>query len=86
MKEELSKKLDDTISGISKGEESKDNTSEGGGAKETTPGGKDGFTCVRFDYAQLNKGPNMHFPTVNPAKPPHFDGTRFIDWALLIFV
>ena len=86
MKEELSKKLDDAISGISKGEESKDNTSEGGGAKETTPGGKDGFTSVSFNYAQLNKGPNMHFPTVNPAKPPHFDGTRFIDWALLIFV
>ena len=27
------------------------------------------------------KGPSMHFPTVNHGKPPHFDGTRYIDWA-----
>ena len=23
----------------------------------------------------------MHFPTVNHGKPPHFDGTRYTDWA-----
>jgi hypothetical protein len=23
----------------------------------------------------------MHFPTINPGKPPHFDGTRYTDWA-----
>jgi hypothetical protein len=43
--------------------------------------GKGIYSSTGFDYVQLIKGPPMHFPTINHGKPPHFDGTRYTDWA-----
>jgi hypothetical protein len=36
---------------------------------------------MNFDYGQLIKGSPLHTPSVNIGKPPHFDGTRYNDWA-----
>ena len=78
MKEELSKKVEDAISG--KNEATKDNVSDVGAANDNVQG-KGVYSSIGFDYEQLMKGPSMQFPTVNHGKPPHFDGTRYIDWA-----
>ena len=80
MKEELSKKVEDVISGTSKGNGAKDNMSDAGGDKEILHG-RGVYSNTGFDYAQLNKSPAIHFPTINQGKPPHFDRTRYTDWA-----
>ena len=78
MKEELSKKVEDAISGMN--DATKDNASDIGGDKENSHG-KGIYSNTSFDYGQIINGPPMHFPTVNHGKPPHFDGTRYTDWA-----
>ena len=80
MKEELSKKVEDVISGTSKGNGAKDNMSDVGGDKKILHG-RGVYSNTGFDYAQLTKGPAVHFPTINQGKPPHFDRTRYTDWA-----
>jgi ribosomal protein S17E len=78
MKDELSKKVENAISG--KDDEAKDNASDIGAA-QVNGLGKGIYLSTSFDYVQLIKGPPMHFPTINHGKPPHFDGTRYTDWA-----
>ena len=78
MKEELSKKVEDVIS--NKNEATKDNASDVGAANDNVQG-KGVYSRIGFDYGQLIKSPSMHFPIVNHGKPPHFDGTRYTDWA-----
>ena len=78
LKNELSKKVEDAISGKIDG--AKDNASDVGAGNENAHG-NGVYSSIGFDYGQLMKGPSMHFPTVNHGKPPHFDGTRYIDWA-----
>ena len=78
LKNELSKKVEDVISDKIDG--AKDNTSEFGVGNENVQG-KGIYSSTGFDYGQLIKGPPMHFSTVNHGKPPHFDGTRYTDWA-----
>ena len=80
MKEELSKKVEDVISGTSKGNGAKNNMSDARGDKEILHG-RGVYSNTGFDYAQLTKGPTIHFPTINQGKPPHFDRTRYTDWA-----
>jgi hypothetical protein len=77
MKEELSKKVEDAISG--KNEATKDNASDIGAGEHAH--GKRMYSNMGFDYGQLIKGPPLHSPSVNLGKPPHFDGTRYTDWA-----
>jgi hypothetical protein len=36
---------------------------------------------MSFDYGQLIKGSYLHALSINIGKPPHFDGTRYIDWS-----
>ena len=81
MKEELSNKVEDAISG--KNDATKNNASDIGAANENAHG-KGVYSSIGFDYGQLIKGPSMHFPTINHGKPPHFDGTRYTDWAYKI--
>ena len=78
MKEELSKKVEDVIS--QKNDATKDNASDVGAANDNVQG-KGVQSIIGFDYGQLIKCPSKHFPTVNHGKPPHFDGTRYTDWA-----
>jgi hypothetical protein len=78
MKEELSKKVEDAMSAKDNG--IKDNVSDIGGEKENSHG-KGIYSSTGFDCGQLIKGPPIYFPTVNHGKPPHFDGTRYTDWA-----
>jgi len=78
LKDELSKNVDDAISGKIDGV--KDNGSDVGATHENVQG-KGIYSNTGFDYGQLIKGPPMHFSTVNHGKPPHFDGTRYTDWA-----
>jgi len=80
IKEELSKKVEDVISGTSKVNGAKDNMSDARGDKEILHG-RGVYSNTGFDYAQLTKSPTIHFPTINQGKPPHFDRTRYTDWA-----
>ena len=77
IKEELSKKVDDAIS--NKNDGIKDTTSEVGIGEPSH--GKGIYSYMNFDYGQLMKGSSLHTPSVNLGKPPHFDGTRYPDWA-----
>ena len=83
MKEELSKKVDDAISGKNdtsdKNEESKDAASDIGAGEHAH--GKGIYSNMSFDYGQLIKGSTLHTPSTNIGKPPHFDGTRYTDWS-----
>ena len=82
MKEELSKKVDDAISGKNdtsdKNEVNKDAASDIGAGEHAH--GKGIYSNMSFDYGQLIKGSPLHTPSINIGKPPHFDGTRYTDW------
>jgi hypothetical protein len=80
----LSKKVGDTISGkndptSSKNDANKDTGSDVGASENGH--GKGIYSNMSFDYGQLIKGSSLHAPSVNIGKPPHFDGTRYIDWS-----
>jgi hypothetical protein len=84
LKEELSKKVEDVISGKNeatsgKNDVNKDAASDVGDGEHAQ--GKGIYSNMNFDYAQLIKGHPLHAPSVNISKPPHFDGTRYNDWA-----
>jgi hypothetical protein len=77
MKKELSKKVDDAISG--KNDANKDVSSDVGAGEHAH--GKEIYSNMNFNYGQLIKGSPLHTPSVNIGKPPHFEGTRYNDWA-----
>ena len=84
LKEELSKKVDDAISGKNdttsdKNEANKDAASDIGAGEHAH--GKGIYSNMSFDYGQLIKGSTLHTPSINIGKPPHFDGTRYTDWS-----
>ena len=77
MKKELSKKVEDVISG--KNEATKNNASDVGAGEHAH--GKEMYSNMGFDYGQLIKGPPLHSLSINLGKPPHFVGTRYTDWS-----
>ena len=84
MKEELSKKVDDAISGKNdatsdKNEVNKDAASDIGAGEHAHRKGI--YSSMNFDYGQLIKGSPLHTPSINIGKPPHFDGIRYTDWS-----
>ena len=86
LKEELSKKVDDAISSrkfeeatSSKNDNHQDGASDVGAGEHGQPKGI--YSTMNFDYSQLIKASHHHTPSVNLGKPPHFDGTRYPDWA-----
>jgi hypothetical protein len=84
MKKELSKKVDDAISGKNdatsgKNDANKDAASDVGAGEHAH--GNRIYSNMNFDYGQLIEGSPLHTPSVNIGKPPHFEGTRYNDWA-----
>jgi len=84
LKEELSKKVEDAIGSRKfdegpSGHKDNDNASEVGGREEGQPKGV--YSNMNFDYSQLIKDSRHHAPSINLSKPPHFEGTRYPDWA-----
>ena len=82
MKKELSKKVDDAISGKNdatsgNNEANKDAASDVRASEHAH--GKGIYSNMNFDYGQLIKGSSLHTPSINIGKPPHFDGTRYTD-------
>jgi hypothetical protein len=64
----VSKKIEDVASG-----------GDGDGEHEAMKTSK-GFARVPYEYSSYSKS-NAHLPTINPSKPPQFDGVRYTDWA-----
>jgi hypothetical protein len=77
LKKEFSKEVEDAISG--KNDANKDAASDVGDGEHAQ--GKEIYSNMNFDYAQLIKGHPLHAPSINIGKPPHFDGTRYNNWA-----
>ena len=64
---------------MDKNEANKDAASDIGASEHAH--GKGIYSNMSFYYGQLIKGSPLHTPSINIGKPPHFDGTRYIDWS-----
>jgi len=69
MKEQLSKKVEDAVSGMNDG--TKDTTSDVGWGEHAH--GKGMYSNMGFDYGQLIKGPTLYSPSVNLMIPTDKD-------------
>jgi hypothetical protein len=64
---------------VAKNDANKDVASDIGAGEHAH--GKEIYSDMNFDYGQLMKDSHLHTPSINIGKPPHFDRTRYNDWA-----